>query len=311
MGMLIEGRWEETPVTHGAKGDLPGAFMRRPAAFRRRLTETEASSERRYHLMVSLACPWAHRTLLVRHWKGLEDRVSVSVVDYLMGKDGWVFSTPESETAVSLLREVYLLADPKFTGKVTVPVLWDKQEKTIVNNESRDIITMFDTLFPSDRPSLYPEPLRASIDAMIDANYDTVNNGVYRAGFAGTQAAYETAVTELFARLDALELHLAERRHLVGPSLTLADICLFTTLVRFDAVYVGHFKCNLRRIVDYPHVSAYLRDLYQRPGIAELCDFTHIKGHYYRSHEGINPTRIVPLGPISDLERPHDRARLP
>lgn len=311
MGMLIDGKWVKTPVTRGANADEGGRFVRRASSFRGTMEPVAG----RYHLYVSWACPWAHRTLIVRSLKKLQDKIGVSVVDYFMGDEGWMFSDrpgtiADSVNGAKYLREIYQLADPTYTGKVTVPVLWDKQQRTITNNESLDIIKMLDQNFPENGPPLYPAELRETIDRMIAANYETVNNGVYRAGFAQKQEAYEEAVTELFERLDQLESHLATRRYLCGP-LTLADWTLFTTLLRFDPVYHGHFKCNLRRISDYQNLSGYLRDLYQHPGVAETCNFEHIKGHYYSSHDSINPTRIVPKGPILDLDRPHNRQNLP
>ncbi len=319
MGMLVDGRWETTPVHQGAKDEEGGVFVRRPAAFRDQIArggrfEPEAG---RYHLYVSLACPWANRTLIVRRLKGLEAQIDVSIVDSFMDDDGWAFrqrrgSTPDKINGKRFLREIYLLVDPKLTGKVTVPVLWDTKEKTIVNNESRDIIVMLDTVFDAapGSPNLYPEALRPEIDRMIDANYETVNNGVYKAGFARQQSAYDEAVTRLFERLDVLDKELATRRYLVEGRLTLADVTLFTTLFRFDPVYYGHFKCNLRRISDYEHLGGYLRDLYQQAAFRADCDLDHIKDHYYRSHPGVNPTRIVPKGPILDLDAPHGRERL-
>ncbi|MCK6546925.1 glutathione S-transferase family protein [Myxococcota bacterium] len=317
--MLVDGQWVKTPVTQGAQADEGGRFVRRPSAFRGVIAAEDAARPEpgRYHLYVSWACPWAHRTLIVRKLKGLEDVVGLSAVDYLMGDEGWVFSErrgaiPDTVHGARFLRELYVRADPRYTGKVTVPVLWDRRAQTIVNNESLDIAKMLDQAFPAapGAPELYPEALRAEIDAMIAANYEPVNNGVYRAGFARSQSAYDEAVTDVFSRLDALDAHLSTRRFLLGPRLTLADVTLFTTLVRFDAVYVGHFKCNLRRIADYANLSGYLRDLYQWPGIASTVDFEHIKGHYFSSHETINPSRIVPKGPVLDLDAPPMRAHL-
>lgn len=319
MGMLVDGRWETTPVHQGAKDEEGGVFVRRPAAFRGRIEpggrfEPEAG---RYHLYVSLACPWAHRTLITRRLKGLESQIDVSIVDSFMDDEGWAFrdrpgSTPDKVNGKRFLREIYLLVDPKLTGKVTVPVLWDTKEQTIVNNESRDIIVMLDAMRGAAAASseLYPDALRSEIDRMIDANYETVNNGVYKAGFARLQSAYDEAVTRLFERLDVLDRELGTRRYLVGGRVTLADVTLFTTLFRFDPVYHGHFKCNLRRISDYENLGGYLRDLYQRPAFRADCDLDHIKDHYYRSHPGVNPSRIVPKGPILDLDAPHGRERL-
>jgi putative glutathione S-transferase len=319
MGMLVDGHWEKTPVHQGSKDGDDGKFVRRPAAFRDRIEAGGRFTPEpgRYHLYVSLACPWAHRTLIVRRLKGLESAIGISVVDSFMGEDGWAFrerpgSTPDNVNGKRFLRDIYLLADPKITSKVTVPVLWDTRERTIVNNESRDVIVMLDQAFTGapGASELYPAALRGAIDAMIDANYEAVNNGVYRAGFAREQAAYDEAVTQLFARLGELDAHLASRRHLVGNQLTLADVALYTTLLRFDAVYHGHFKCNLQRIADFEHLGPYLRDLYQRPALRADVSFDHIKDHYYRSHPGLNPTRIVPRGPIQDLDAPHGRERL-
>jgi putative glutathione S-transferase len=318
MGRLVEGRWTTEWYTPDAKG----RFVRGETSFRGRITADGSSgfpaAKGRYHLYVSLACPWAHRTLIARALKKLEEAVSVSVVDPLMGDRGWVFGegpgcAPDTVNGAEALWQVYTAARPDYTGRVTVPVLWDREQKTIVNNESREILRMLDTemdAFGDASVTLCPEGRSAEIDRTIDALYQPVNNGVYRAGFATTQTAYDEAVTELFAALDVWDALLGGRRYLVGDLLTEADVCFFTTLVRFDAVYHGHFKCNLRRIVDYPHLSGYLRDIYQTPGVAETCNFDHIKQHYYRSHESINPTRIVPRGPLLDLSAPHDRARL-
>ncbi|MFN5522361.1 glutathione S-transferase family protein [Bradyrhizobium sp.] len=272
----------------------------------------------RYHLYVSLACPWAHRTLIMRALKGLTEMISVSVVHWLMREQGWTFAdgpavVRDSINHAELLHQVYTAADPHYSGRVTVPVLWDKAQRTIVNNESSEIIRMLNAAFdgvgaaPGD---YYPEPSRSEIDAINQRVYDTLNNGVYKCGFATTQAAYEEAIGPLFATLDWLEERLATRRFLLGDAMTEADIRLFTTLIRFDAVYVGHFKCNIRRIADYPHLSAYTRDLYQWPGVAATVNFEHIKRHYYESHRTINPTGIVPVGPLQDFAAAHGRERL-
>jgi putative glutathione S-transferase len=318
MGRLVEGRWTTEWYTPDAKGH----FVRGETSFRGRITADGSSgfpaAAGRYHLYVSLACPWAHRTLIVRALKKLEEAVSVSVVHPFMGDRGWVLGegpgcTPDTVNGVEALWQVYTAARPDYTGRVTVPVLWDRERRTIVNNESREILRMLDTemdAFGDASITLCPEGRSAEIDRTIDALYQPVNNGVYRAGFATTQTAYDEAVVDLFAALDGWDALLAGRRYLLGDVLTEADVCFFTTLVRFDAVYHGHFKCNLRRIADYPHLSGYLRDVYQTPGVAETCDFDHIKQHYYRSHESINPTRIVPRGPILDLSAPHERGRL-
>ncbi len=269
----------------------------------------------RYHLYVSLACPWAHRTLIFRKLKGLESMISVSMVHWIMREKGWTFEdgpgvVPDPIHGARFLHEVYTAAKRDYTGRVTVPVLWDKTRGTIVSNESSEIIRMLNSAFdrigatPGD---YYPAELREEIDALNVRIYDTVNNGVYKAGFATTQGAYEEAVMPLFESLDWLDERLATRRFLLGSRQTEADWRLFTTLVRFDPVYVGHFKCNLRRIADYPNLSGYLRDLYQTPGVAGTVNMQHIKGHYYESHLGINPTGIVPKGPVLDLDAPHGR----
>jgi putative glutathione S-transferase len=320
MGLLVDGVWQDKWYDTASTG---GRFKRTDAKFRNWVTADGSpgpsgeggfpAAPGRYHLYVSLACPWAHRTLIVRALKGLADAVSVSVVDPHMGSDGWVFgtspgATPDAVNGATRLYEVYLRADPAFTGRVTVPVLWDRTRATIVSNESAEIIRMLDGAFGVSEPSLYPEALRPEIDAVNARVYDAVNNGVYKTGFATTQEAYEEAFRALFSELDALEASLARHRYLCGPDLTEADIRLFTTLVRFDAVYVGHFKCNRQRIADYPNLSHYLRDLYALPGVAETVNLTHIKRHYYESHPTINPTGIVPLGPDLAFDAPNNRA---
>lgn len=271
----------------------------------------------RYHLYVSLACPWAHRTLITRRLKGLEELISLSVVHWRMLDDGWTFSEgpgviPDPVFGARYLYEVYLAASPGFTGRVTVPVLFDRKTRTIVNNESAEIIRIMNEGFgelAKREVDLYPAAQRAQIDQFNARIYETLNNGVYRAGFATTQAAYEEAVFPLFETLDFLEQHLAAHRYLCGDELTEADVRLFTTLVRFDAVYFGHFKCNRRRIVDYPNLWTYTRALYQHAGIGNTVNFQHIKGHYYQSHRSINPTGIVPVGPDLDFGLPADRRR--
>jgi putative glutathione S-transferase len=271
----------------------------------------------RYHLYVSLACPWAHRTLIFRALKGLDNAISVSIVDPLMLEDGWAFSdfpgcVPDTVNHARYLREVYAKADSRYSGRVTVPVLWDRETGTIVNNESSEIVRMLNSEFEDIarlHEDYYPQPLRAEIDAVNQLVYKNINNGVYRCGFATTQEAYDGAFDALFSALDELEARLDRSRYLVGDRITEADWRLFPTLVRFDAVYYGHFKCNLRRIGDYPNLSNYLRDLYQVPGIAETVDMSHIKRHYYASHRHINPTGIVPKGPQIDFSAPHDRVR--
>ncbi len=324
LGLLVDGVWKDQWYDTASTG---GRFARPDSLFRHWITPDGSpgptgeggfpAEPGRYHLYVSLACPWAHRTLIFRKLKRLEDAISVSIVDPLMGRDGWRFSDaedtiPDTVNGASKLSEVYLIADPHYTGRVTVPVLWDKTRRTIVNNESADIIRMFNAAFDAFTPvktDYCPAGLRAEIDDVNATVYRNVNNGVYRAGFATTQAAYEEAFRALFATLDQLEERLSRQRYLVGNILTEADWRLFTTLVRFDAVYVGHFKCNLRRIADYPNLSNYLRDLYQVPGVAETVNMRHIKLHYYGSHRQINPSGIVPLGPALDFSAPHNRGR--
>jgi putative glutathione S-transferase len=324
MGLLVEGIWKNEWYDTKASG---GRFVRAESPFRRWVTpdgragptgEGGFAAERgRYHLYVSLACPWAHRTLILRRLKKLEDVISVAVVSPLMGDAGWTFDESEGSTGDSFngakaLADIYRLADPRFTGRVTVPVLWDKARRTIVNNESSEIIRMLNSAFDAFTAvtdDFYPAALRAKIDAVNAFVYRTINNGVYRAGFATTQAAYDEAFLELFEALDAIDLQLASQRYLMGAQVTEADVRLFTTLVRFDAVYVGHFKCNLRRIADYPNLSNYLRDLFQTPAFGETVDLDHIKRHYYGSHRQINPTGIVPLGPALNFCAPHDRGR--
>ncbi len=306
----------------GERGD-GGRFARQTSKFRDWITADGSSGYRaeagRYHLYVSLACPWAHRSVIVRELKGLQDAIGMSIVDPIRDRQGWAFTDEPGTTADEVngwayLSEGYIATDPDFDARITVPVLWDTQTKRIVNNESADIIVMlnsaFDEFAANPELDLYPTDLRGEIDAINATVYDNVNNGVYRAGFASTQEAYEEAVLPLFDTLDELDARLATRRYLVGERQTLADWRLFTTLVRFDAVYVGHFKCNLRRIADYPSLSGYLRDLYQTPGVAATVDLDQIKRHYYETHGGINPTGIVPAGPILDLDAPHERAAL-
>lgn len=314
MGLLIEGRWQDQWYDTKATG---GAFVRPETQFRDWVKADGSTPYRpeagRYHLFVSLACPWAHRTLIVRALKGLTDVIGVSVVDPLMREEGWTFPEPDPVTGATRLYEVYAKAKPDYTGRVTVPVLWDRKTGTIVNNESAEIIRMLNRAFDAfgdPAVDLYPADLSGAIDELNAFVYDRINNGVYKAGFATSQEKYEQAFDALFAALDALDARLSDRRYLFGDRRTEADWRLFTTLVRFDAVYVGHFKCNLRRIADYPNLSGYLRDLYQVPGIAETVNFAHIKRHYYASHTMINPTGVVPKGPALDLDAPHGRERL-
>ncbi len=310
MGRLVDGVWQREEGFDTGSG---GRFERQQTSFRDRVTADGSSGfpaeAGRYHLYVSLACPWAHRTLIARRLKKLEDAIPVSVVDPLMGAEGWAFSEgpgciPDEVNGARFLREIYTRAAPRFTGRVTVPVLWDRERATIVNNESAEILRMLNgefDVFADTTVDLYPAALRAEIDEMNAFVQPRVNNGVYRCGFATTQEAYEEAFHELFDALDRLEERLAGRRALVGETPTEADWRLFTTLVRFDAVYHGHFKCNRQRIADLPALSAHLRRLYAVPGVAETVDFSHIKRHYYGSHRHINPTGIVPLGPELDL----------
>jgi putative glutathione S-transferase len=273
----------------------------------------------RYHLYVSLACPWAHRTIIYRRLKGLEDAISMTIVDPERDEHGWAIAegpgnTPDPVNGFALLSDAYEASAPGFDGRVTVPVLWDTVTGRIVNNESADIIRMFDREFAAvadpNAPVFCPPELEDEIDEVNAAVYAHVNNGVYRAGFATTQSAYENAFRDLFAALDTLDRRLGQLRYLLGDRITEADWRLFTTLVRFDPVYVGHFKCNLRRIADYPNLAGYLRDLYQQPKVAETVNFNHIKRHYYRTHPTINPNRIVPVGPHMNLVAPHGREAL-
>jgi putative glutathione S-transferase len=296
-----------------------GEFVRQGDAFRNWVradgSTPFAVEPHRYHLYVSLACPWAHRTIIVRALLGLEDAIGMTVVDPLRDERGWSFATgpglePDPVNGYAFLSEAYLATDPGYRGRVTVPVLWDRKTNQLVSNSDDDIMRMFETEFPplgNGAYDLYPENLRDEIDALNERIFENVNDGVYRAGFATTQRAYEHAVRALFEVLDELEVRLATRRYLFGPAIVETDIRLFVTLIRFDAVYNGHFKCNLRRIVDYPNLWGYLRDVYAIPGIAPTVNFDHIKRHYYMTHEEINPTRIVPLGPILDLSAPHGR----
>ena len=324
MGLLVDGQWQDKWYDTEASG---GRFVREDAGFRNWVTADGSAGPtdvggfkaeaNRYHLYVSLACPWAHRTTIYRKLKGLEDMISLSVVHPFMGDKGWTFAEGAGVIAdpivnASYLYEVYVAAKPDYTGRVTVPILWDKKTNTIVSNESSEIIRMLNSAFDeagATDVNFLPKALLAEIDTINEFVYSAVNNGVYKAGFATTEAAYKEAVVTLFDALDTLEARLADQRYLLGDTITEADWRLFTTLVRFDAVYVGHFKCNIRRIVDYPNLWGYLRDLYQVPGIAETVSIEHIKAHYYTSHANINPTRIIPVGPVLDFNEPHDRAR--
>ena len=325
MGLLVEGKWKNEWYETKSTG---GRFERKASSFRHWVTKDGSAGisgvggfkaePNRYHLYVSLACPWAHRTIIYRKLKGLEGMISMSVVNAFMGDEGWTFAPGEGVVADPILNainvhEIYTAAQADYTGRVTVPILWDKKTNTIVSNESPEIIRMFNSAFddvgalPGD---FSPPVLLAEIDELNEFIYPTINNGVYRAGFATTQEAYEEAVTDVFSALDTLEVRLEDSRYLTGNTITEADWRLFTTLVRFDAVYVGHFKCNLRRIVDYPNIWGYLRDLYQVPGIEETVAMDYIKAHYYGSHETINPTRVIPAGPDIDFHMPHGREQL-
>ncbi|WKE64873.1 glutathione S-transferase family protein [Gallaecimonas kandeliae] len=322
MGLLVKGQWQDRWYDTDSSN---GEFQREAAKLRNWVTPDGspgpsgeggfAAESGRYHLYVSLACPWAHRTLIFRKLKGLEEHISVSVVSHLMREHGWTFDKATGSSGDALygsqfLHQLYSRNQADYTGRVTVPLLWDKQQQRIVSNESGEIIRMFNSAFNAltgNERDFYPDPLALEIDEINALVYDKVNNGVYRAGFATTQAAYEQAFNELFSTLDALEDRLSRQRYLVGKHLTEADWRLFTTLLRFDPVYHGHFKCNQRMLKDYPNLMDYVRELYQYPGIRETVDFEHIKYHYYGSHLGINPTAIVPLGPVQDLDSPHER----
>ena len=325
MGLLVDGQWQDKWYDTKAS---EGRFEREDAGFRNWVSADGSAGPsgiggfkaepNRYHLYVSLACPWAHRTTIYRKLKGLEDMISLSIVHPFMGDKGWTFAEGAGVIADPIVKadylyEVYIAAKPDYTGRVTVPILWDKETNTIVSNESSEIIRMFNSAFDevgATAVNFLPTELLAEIDTVNEFVYSAVNNGVYKAGFATTEAAYREAVVTLFDALDTLEARLVDQRYLLGNTITEADWRLFTTLVRFDAVYVGHFKCNIRRIVDYPNLWGYLRDLYQVPGIAETVSIEHIKAHYYTSHANINPTRIIPVGPLLDFNEPHDRTHL-
>ncbi|MDC5807156.1 glutathione S-transferase family protein [Vibrio europaeus] len=311
MGKLVEGVWHD--VWYDTKSSN-GKFVREDAGFRNWVEnkpEAQFQPESgRYHLYVSLACPWAHRTLIFRKLKGLEDHIDVTVVCPDMMGEGWQMGLPEPLFGHTRMHQIYTQAKPDYTGRVTVPVLWDKKHNTIVSNESSEIIRMFNSEFnqlTGNTADYYPQEKREIIEEWNAYVYPHVNNGVYRCGFATTQDAYEEAYNHLFESLDRLDAHLAKSRFLAGDSITEADWRLFTTLIRFDAVYVGHFKCNKKRIADYDSLNGYMKELYQVPGIKETTDFYHIKRHYYFSHTGINPTQVVPLGPELDLTSPHGR----
>ena len=317
MGLLVEGKWQDKWYDTKSTG---GRFVRRGSQFRDWITADGSSGFKagpdRYHLYISLACPWAHRTLIFRKLKKLEDIVSLSIVDPLMQENGWEFtdypgSIPDTVNGSHYLHEIYTAAKEDYTGRVTVPVLWDKEKNTIVNNESSEIIRMFNSEFNEygdSEPDFYLLELRDEIDRINSTVYDNINNGVYKCGFATSQQAYEEAFNNLFHTLDQIENSLAERRYLVGDKMTEADWRLFTTLLRFDSVYYTHFKCNLRRIEEYPNLSNYLRELYQFPGLKETVNLKPIKEHYFKSHKSLNPSGIVPSGPELDLSTPHNRA---
>ena len=324
MGLLQDGKWVDQWYK---TGDTGGVFLRQSAQFRNWVTADGSpgptgsggfkAEGNRYHLYISLACPWAHRTLIFRALKGLEKIISLSVVHWYMAEHGWTFAPgagvlPDNVNGATLLHQIYTSADLNYSGRVTVPVLWDKKQQTIVSNESAEIIRMFNGAFDcfgDTKVDYYPEALQLEINQLNDRIYNTINNGVYKAGFATTQKAYQEAVIPLFDTLNWIENILTQRRYLTGNSITEADWRLFTTLVRFDPVYVGHFKCNLQKIADYPNILGYVRDLYQQPGIAQTVNMQHIKYHYYQSHDTINPTRIVPVGPEADYTLPHDRSK--
>jgi putative glutathione S-transferase len=324
MGLLVDGVWRDDSADARILKD--GRFVRPQTRFRNFVTSDGSpgpsgvggfkAEAGRYHLYVSLACPWAHRTLIMRRLKTLDGVISISNVAPHMDSEGWTFdgegSTGDPVNGAARLSEIYLLADPHYTGRVSVPVLWDMHRRTIVSNESSEIIRMFNTAFDAftnERTDYYPPPLRPDIDRINTLVFENINNGVYRSGFARTQSAYEEAFHALFATLDGIEQELAQHRYLVGNTLTEADWRLFTTLVRFDAVYYSHFKCNQRRIIDYPNLSNYVRDLYQVSGVADTVDIAQIKRHYYGSHRHINPTGIVPAGPELDFGAPHNRGQ--
>ena len=321
MNKLIDGEWH-TDVSESTNED--GEFERQETTFRNWISDDPAArfqpGSGRYHLYVSYACPWAHRTLLVRALKGLEDAITVDVVDPFRADDGWQFTpekegcTPDRINGADYLRELYVEADPDVTCRVTVPVLWDKQEDTIVNNESAEIIRMLDTgmdAVASRDVDLYPEGYRDEVDRIIEEIYEPINNGVYRTGFAKTQAAYDRAVDELFDALDGWDDVLDDQRYLAGDRLTEADVCMFTTLVRFDQIYHTHFMCNKQFIHQYDNLWPYLRDLYQTPGVADTVRMDHIKEHYYTTHPDVTPSRIIAAGPELDFEADHDRDALP
>jgi len=311
---LVEGEWvaEEDIET-----DEDGEFKRQASAFRGRIGTDEFPVESgRYHVYISRACPWAHRVAMTRALKGLDDAISLSLVEPVRYDDGWEFSDtyPDPLHGADYLRELYVRADPEFTGRPTVPVLWDREEGTVVNNESEEIMRMLDVAgheLATRDVDLYPEGYRDEVDRLIEDIYDPINNGVYRAGFAESQAAYDRAVDDLFDALDRYDAWLADRRYLAGDRLTEADLAMFATLVRFDHVYHTHFKCNRRAIHEYENLWGYTKDIYTTPGIERTINMDHIVRHYYVSHGDVNPKRLVPTGPDVDFTEGHDRDRLP
>ena len=313
MGIMVQGKWQTEEF---AERNREGSYIRASTAFRNWIGDDDFPAEAdRYHLIVAHACPWAHRTMIFRALKGLEDVISASFVEPLMMDNGWQFPDEgDPFTGAQYAHQIYAKAAPDYSGRCSVPILWDKKSETIVSNESSEIIRMlnntFNNLAINSISDLYPEDLRAEIDAVNEVVYNNINNGVYRTGFATTQNAYEEAFNDLFSALDQMEVRLKEQRYLTGTRITEADWRLFATLIRFDAVYVGHFKCNKRQIADYSNLPNYMRELYQWPGIAQTVDMPRIKQHYYSSHLAINPFGIVPSGPDQDLNAPHDRDRL-
>lgn len=316
MGLLVDGKWQDKWYDTSKSG---GKFERQASKFRANISNDESAEfpveSGRYHLYVSLACPWAHRTLIFRKLKNLEEHIDVSVVHPNMLDKGWEFGDYPGATGDNLYGfdyayQIYTKDKPNITTRVTVPILWDKKAERIVNNESAEIIRIFNSSFNSltgNTDDYYPDGLQAEIDMVNELVYDNINNGVYKAGFATTQEAYEDAVFSVFKALDIIEQRLSGQRYLVGSTITEADWRLFTTLIRFDAVYHGHFKCNVKQIADYPNIFGYMKELYQIPGIAETVNFDHIKRHYYYSHTMINPTQVIPIGPKQDLLSPHGR----
>ena len=319
MGLLVDGKWQDKWYDTSKNG---GKFERQASKFRDNVSNDEDAKypveSGRFHHYVSLACPWAHRALIFRKLKGLEEHIDVSVVHPEMLDNGWEFkeyprSTGDKLYGFDYAHQIYTKAKPEITTRVTVPILWDKQTETIVNNESAEIIRIFNSGFnalTSNDDDYYPEALRQEIDDINEMVYHDINNGVYKAGFATTQKAYEEAVNALFHALDIVEERLSKQRYLVGSNITEADWRLFTTLIRFDAVYHGHFKCNKKQIADYPNIYGYMKELYQVPGVAETVNFDHIKRHYYFSHTMINPTQIIPVGPEQDLMSAHGRENI-